>query len=502
MWDVLARRTARETTPVVGVTVLEGRDASTANVPSAARSRDGTFSTNLIEIVDTDLLDDAWTGGGPKPGADLIQRWASQAHDAFVPTQNDQLVITAEGALEWQDAERRTLAVAWHDESIAVVPVSPDMLEVQLLYSPAPSDAARAAAMQARYGLPGTISLDWIGYFGTRSLKVEGDQFFRPVRRGLMSAAVRTAGLAGVLVGKVARVLGRDIQSYGEDPDRLSRLRAHLDRRRSPRPVAPDLVDLSEKSVVGDRCVIFVHGTMSCGIPNSDLLASVPGLSPLYRFEHDTFQEIIDNAKRLRELILSRIQTPKVLLLCHSRGGLVGRQTCQLMHNDGKQMLVWTYGTPHEGTPLANAAKRSLGMLYKLGTITAGPASIELPVSAAFRYMLRSGELPPGIETMTAPPSGVLKVMNASGDPYPIRSYGASHEGPGGPTGVKIAFKGAVGNQLFRGERNDLVVTVRSATSRPGQTQVLTPCTHSEYFSNTVVKEELADFFTRRSAGA
>ena len=480
--------------------VLEGPEASTADVPRAARSREGNFPTNLVEIVNRDLFDNAWTGGRPKPGADLIQRWASQAHDAFLPTQNDRLVITQEGALEWQDADRRTLAVAWHDESIAIVPVSPGMREVQLLYSPAPADAARAAAMQARYGLPGTISLDWIGYFGTRSLKVEGDHFFRPVRRGLMSAAVATAGLSGLVVGKVARVLARDIQSYRKDPDQLSRLQAHLHRRRSPHPVAPDLEDLSEKSVVGDRCVIFVHGTMSCGIPNSDLLASVPGLAPLYRFEHDTFQEVVDNAKRLHALILSKIQTPKVLLLCHSRGGLVGRQTCQLMREDGKQMLVWTYGTPHGGTPLVNAAKRSLGMLYKLGGVTAGPASIELPVSAAFRYMLRSGELPPGIEAMTTPPSGVLKLMNASGDPCPIRSYGASHEGPGGPTGVKIAFKSAVGKQLFQ-ERNDLVVTVSSATSRPGETRVVMPCTHSEYFSNSVVKRELTDFFVRPSAG-
>src|SRR5438132_5688932 len=117
MWDVLARLTAEETTPVEGVMVLEGPEASTADVPRAARSREGNFPTNLVEIVNRDLFDNAWTGGRPKPGADLIQRWASQAHDAFVPTQNDQLVITQEGALEWQDADRRTLAVAWHDES-------------------------------------------------------------------------------------------------------------------------------------------------------------------------------------------------------------------------------------------------------------------------------------------------------------------------------------------------------------------------------------------------
>jgi hypothetical protein len=494
MWDIRAHLATRETTSVPGVVVLEGTEATSINVAAVIAERG--LPESLVERIRRDLVDDEWTRGIAKPGADLIQRWARQAHDAFVPTQADRLLVTEEGALEWQDADARTLAVAWHDESIVVVPVLPGTRVLEFLYRSRPDDAERSLALQSRYGLPGRVSLDWTGYFGASSEKVEGDGALARVRHRLRRAAVVTAGSVGVIVGRVVRVLGRELPALAKDPDQLSRLRGALGDRSSTQPVVPNLEDVADGSVAAARCAIFVHGTMSCGVPTSDLLTTVPGLAPLFRFEHDTFNEIVDNAQQLRELLLSKTYSQEIVLLCHSRGGLVGRNACQLMRDDRKQVIVWTFGTPHEGTPLVNAADRSLGMLYKLGGVTTGAVSRELPVSAAFRYMLSSGRLPAGIAAMTSPPSGVLKQMNAMPDCGRIYSFGASHQGPHGPTGVKLAFKGAVGDQLFKGEPNDLVVAVSSATAR-GVTKTVSPFTHAQYFfdENRIVRDDLQQFF-------
>lgn len=78
---------------------------------------------------------------------------------------------------------------------------------------------------------------------------------------------------------------------------------------------------------------------------------------------HDTFRSIEDNALELAELLETKlgVSQGRVAFVCHSRGGLVARKTAvQLIENKpawAKRLVgCVTFGTPHEGTALAELA--------------------------------------------------------------------------------------------------------------------------------------------------
>lgn len=87
-------------------------------------------------------------------------------------------------------------------------------------------------------------------------------------------------------------------------------------------------------------------------------------------FPHDTFTSITANADILLEeidyLFSDNSDTP-LAFVCHSRGGLLARKVAAALYGTGperwKQQLVGcvTFGTPHQGTPLAEYPRKLLG---------------------------------------------------------------------------------------------------------------------------------------------
>ena len=119
--------------------------------------------------------------------------------------------------------------------------------------------------------------------------------------------------------------------------------------------------------------VVFVHGGMSCCFDAfSDLFlriesnlrtlgANAEAVSFL-RFEHDTYHPISVNAERLCELVRDKLsqysragQETELLLIAHSRGGLVARLASDILIDrelwSKGRLEVFTYGSPHRGTP-------------------------------------------------------------------------------------------------------------------------------------------------------
>jgi len=119
--------------------------------------------------------------------------------------------------------------------------------------------------------------------------------------------------------------------------------------------------------------IVFVHGGLSCCFDAfADLfpriqaslreLAGAAQAVTLLRFEHDTFQPVRANAERLCGLVMDKlahdrsgVPQPELLFIAHSRGGLVARLASDLLieraHWREDRLEVFTYGSPHRGTP-------------------------------------------------------------------------------------------------------------------------------------------------------
>ena len=133
--------------------------------------------------------------------------------------------------------------------------------------------------------------------------------------------------------------------------------------------------ELNALSPVSDKPlhIVFVHGGLSCCFDAfADLfprieaslveLGDAPPLVSLLRFEHDTYQGIRVNAERLCDLVTQKLAQqgagaaqPELLFIAHSRGGLVARLASDLLIERGHwgrdRLEVFTYGSPHRGTP-------------------------------------------------------------------------------------------------------------------------------------------------------
>ncbi len=84
------------------------------------------------------------------------------------------------------------------------------------------------------------------------------------------------------------------------------------------------------------------------------------------RYEHDTFMSIDANAQELAELLTARFDDAEhVLMICHSRGGLVARSASDLVDGTlASRLSIHTFGTPHRGTPLADLHALSRSFIF------------------------------------------------------------------------------------------------------------------------------------------
>ncbi len=386
--------------------------------------------------------------------------------------------------------------LAWHDCTGVVVPIIRGTEEIRLYYLPDDADEQRVERLRYRHATPQhdlETLFDWRGYFGNNSAISEGWSMMRRSGRGYVASF---AGTTGFLVGCALRRLTRPAPTLEWDPIARRRL---IGMEKTHSDLAGRCPDLSKAELSrNERAMVFVHGTLSCGIQGlKDLFPpGLPMAGPVYRFEHDTFQRVETNAHELVTPIKERLSTNHLLLAAHSRGGLVAKLAATLLRrgNYPGSIEVHTFGTPHLGTPLVGIGKKTLNVLYKLGEDMA--ASVPIPMVSAlakgFSYVVDSPTLPPGIEVMSEE-SEALSMLQRAADSSHAWSWSSTFNVDGADCGFGPTTMGLLQGAM-RGRRGDLVVPTASAMAFGVAAPVLA-CSHLHYFQQPAVQDDIKNFF-------
>jgi hypothetical protein len=434
---------------------------------------------------------------------DAIETWAKQAQEdaeAFDWAGAPRLKAIEEAIALFSDPDssqgsgEKPLTLAWHDYAAVLIPMRADRTELRVEYIPNLSDEHRVERLRFRHASPEhelEVILDWRGYFGSKSVVIDGWTMMRRSGRGYAASFI---GMSGFVVGTVLRRLTRPAATL--DHDRTTRRRLIGMEQKYPHIASfcPDLSRIDQ--VRHDRAMVFVHGTVSCGIQGlKDLI--VPRLAmphAIYRFEHDTFAELIANAEELVSLIKNRLITKRLLLAAHSRGGLVARLAYNLLRKEGFQgeVAVFTFGTPHLGTPLVAIGTKALNLLFKLGEDIAAAAPLPLmaPLVKAYSYTVDVPTLPPGIKAMDEASVGNFRAL---AEPDVAQAWASNFDVNGQQSGYGVFVEGALLGAL-RDRQHDLVVPTESALAFGSAGPVLS-CSHSSYFAEASVQQTITDFF-------
>ncbi len=229
---------------------------------------------------------------------------------------------------------------------------------------------------------------------------------------------------------------------------------------------------------------------------------------------HNTLTSITENADQLIRLLKAKLGDcdARILFVCHSRGGLLARQVAASAFHDkscsnlrSRFVGCVTFGTPHEGAPLAEREK-PMQKLAALLVIGSGTGNL-LSVVELLAYYRQEKEIR-GVDDLA--PSSVRqgkflqnlqeKERDTTNDPVkerylPILPVGGDFAGGSsqGKTRLKRVFQ-HISGFLLRGE-NDLIVELSSSRPAIGFNDVikgglLTYCDHSGYFDDDQVRQQ------------
>lgn len=458
--------------------------------------------------------------GQTVPGIDPLSDWA----DAAAATANE--LGTLDGRVEavelpwgvggalYLDARGAPACLAWHDDAFAVVDVPDGLDQVLVTYEEsARSREVRETAeglLAAPDGAPRRSEtwLEWFGFFGDNTVSDHGSDALPDLPPGTAEVEIETVGLRGRLAVRAWRWVGAPLERPVADPMWQSRLHRDIETYSEAADVVPDVravptVDAVDTGTAlvpfpGLRMLVWVHGTVSTALEATDVLRHDVSV-PFFRYEHDTFLEIDENAYDLARLLADRLRhRGRVDLVGHSRGGLVARVAADLLRHgslehgvpcrDDLRVRVLTLGTPHAGTPVVNAGSRALTALA--GAARFGAAPLPDPASMLLKYLLRFVRLPSGIKDM-AVRSGFLRALAVTGAPPDLVSVGGDYRRGPIPESSGVRALGRV-RGLFEGRPNDLVVGVRSATAVGRGVSLDESCGHFGYAHRAEVRRELS----------
>ncbi len=376
--------------------------------------------------------------------------------------------------------------LAWHDRTGAIIPISIDAEELLIEYEPSFEDENRIARLRYRHATPEhaleTI-FDWRGYFGTASVVVDG---WNTMRRAGNKFVVSVRAKFGFIVGKVLHRLSRPQPTLDHDPLFVERLASAISAHPKVADGVPGLDRISP--VAHDTAIVFVHGTVSCGIQNLKDLYPEHLHVPTYRFEHDTFLPVPENGAKLAELISSNLNVKQLMIVGHSRGGLVARVGLEKLRKQHypAAMALHTFGTPHLGTPLVQIGTKLRNQIFKLGGLVMGALPALTPLALAYSCLLDAPALPLGIDVMRSNSQG-LALLNELGDKQNVECWGSQFDRNAGTSGFGIEIENILFGALD-GIPNDLVVPTSSALFF-GNSRPLLKCSHIQYFQDAAVQK-------------
>jgi pimeloyl-ACP methyl ester carboxylesterase len=339
------------------------------------------------------------------------------------------------------------------------------------------------------------VWIDLRGYWGNESFIT--DAFVRPfhftvgVFENGLNATLRfahnTRNKVGTLIGRVLVCSGQPRQNMIANDFTMGARLARSESVYAARAAEVPRLEGSFRLIPEvDACAVWVHGTISCGLEGLKDLPTLPKI-PMYRFEHDTFLEIGENASELARLI-DKLGYQRTYILAHSRGGLVARFSQQILRSQyGRASNVITFGTPHRGTPLADAANGGLAAFMRAGDFVVNGIPYGSP-ARRMAGMFVGVELPPGIRAMQ-PTSEVLRT-SALFLNQPFDSWAGVYQDAGGSLGYGHDIDNIISG-IFGGTiEHDLVVPTLSALGGNQATRI--SCAHFDYFKNPAVQNYIA----------
>lgn len=496
MWTARLLTSSREERPLA-LNMIEGRHASLRELAGLARE-----TVTRVDVAVPWGLIDALAEVGPVPWADPIAAWASLLAERDGITVRGAYDNSENPALE---SEALGLRV-WHQPSAVVIPIPNDAVQIAIDYE---WDRGTRFSGFVEYGpnAEGEIlpTLDGRLYTGSQSAILETDdpptmysvpremhQDRQPLFRWFFGVANRS----GMFIGRIVRRFVRRPAPITHDPGFLARLEDEESRLGSldlcPR------IDAVPPGKGTAPLAIVIHGTFSCAVDTAMRIQHICPQLRIARFEHDTFLPIPDNVRDLLRCLgrLAEAGQTELLLLAHSRGGLVACQAAALAGTKypGLKVTVWTVGTPHSGTPLAGTgglAARGLGALYRLcARWRDGPMRATYAEGAA-AYLTAVGELPPGISSMREG-SDFLTLHRLHAETLKLRTWGArcSPTADGG-AGQGMLLSPAIA-EVFDHRPNDLVVPTSSAIL--DNSPAIGNCSHFRYFDQPELRTAIATF--------
>jgi len=432
---------------------------------------------------------------------DAVQRWSAQAEaesrdfnavrDRFVSLTDTDHALGYFSSPGTRDPAHPD-AVVWHAHTLVVVSVPEGVEQIDLEYRPEPRDAARLESLTARFRTSAHVVetiLDARTCRGTdselidhfRAMRARGHGFFTSIR-----------GTADMLVGRILNRVTTLEPAPPEDMTFQPRLRAMEREWRELSRACPDIGSLSYTHE-HDTAMVFIHGTLSCGLQSlKDLFPTAAPPVPVYRFEHDTFLRVSANGRELASLIAKYIKTKRLVLVAHSRGGLVGRVTLASLpeHDFAGETHLLTFGTPHQGTPLVRIAKGILNLLLKVGSQIVDGIPFMTPVVAAASSVYDVSSLPDGIAIMEES-AETLELLNHGPSLPNVRSWGGIFDPHKGESGFGFDIENTLIGAM-RGTAHDLVVPTQSARAY-GVAGPDLSCSHVRFFAQAAVRSAILE---------
>ena len=228
-----------------------------------------------------------------------------------------------------------------------------------------------------------------------------------------------------------------------------------------------------------------------------------------------------------------------MLIVGHSRGGLVARAAAAKLPN--REIHVWTFGTPHRGTPLIQAAEGArrivtataalglgmflvptwtMGLLLRMGCKIVSGIPVPDVQTAAWSFFLSDRKLPEGFSDMAENSpwlravdfydpifqrneSSAITSARTNKELWPeddgwctgnnfLRTYaGEFDETFSMKTGYTLMTGSA--DAMFENKANDLVVSTDSATLGKNY-RILADCTHFDFFDDSTLQSDIKGF--------
>ncbi|WP_280183020.1 DUF7379 domain-containing protein [Nocardia cyriacigeorgica] len=303
-------------------------------------------------------------------------------------------------------------------------------------------------------------------------------------------------GLTGAIGTKILKVLVFPLvrEGAGWVGARFAELvenRRHPHRLRVAGPddyraAAPELSAEALAQMGTGRALLLLHGTFSTthGAFGELPVATMRELHAAYEgrvlaFDHPTVSRTpVDNIRWLAQYLRQRDTRLMVDVVCHSRGGLVGRVLTERADladvadtlTVGKAVLV---GTPNAGTALADVARHEhllnrFTSLLQLVPDNGVTDALDIVLALVKQVAAGVAEGLDGLMAMN-PSARFLTEQLTGRHPTAARYFtvGANYEPPAGSSLLRIAGDGGV-DLVFGRDDNDLVVPTAGALALDG----------------------------------